>query len=304
MGEISRDKFIIVGCDEENSETTFRKNLTYWQKAWVKFLKNKGAIICIAILAIIILMAVIGPNLTKYKFDEVKKSISNRPPSSEHWFGTDYMGRDIFARLWMGARGSLTIGFIVSFVNITIGVIFGSICGYFGGLVDDVITRIMEILMSLPNVLIIMLINLILGPGIFSIVISMSMIGWCYVARIVRGQILQVKEQEYVLAAQALGANSARIISKHLMSNIIGIAVVTITLEIPNTILNETVLTYIGFASAGKYLTWGGVSTSLGAMLLVFPYQVYIPSSIICLTLVCFNIVGDALADALDPRLD
>jgi oligopeptide transport system permease protein len=204
----------------------------------------------------------------------------------------------------MGARGSLTIGISVSFLNITIGVIYGSICGYFGGLIDDIITRITEILISVPNVLVILLMSMILGPGLLSAIIAMSIVGWCNIARIVRGQIYQVKNQEYVLAAMALGANNERIIAKHLISNIIGITVVAITVEIPNTILNEIILTYIGFISAGSFMTWGNLCRNIGAALLVYPTQVYIPTFFICLTLACFNIIGDALSDALDPKIN
>jgi oligopeptide transport system permease protein len=305
MGELSRDKFTIIGCEDEDLELALKPNLTYWQKAWRKFLENKGAIACIIIIILIIIMAIIGPHLTKYKFDQVqvKNALKNLPPTKEHWFGTDASGRDIFARVWIGARGSLFIGFTVTFINITIGIIYGSICGYFGGLIDEITMRIVEIVVSIPSMLIMILMGMILGPGLISIVAAMSVAGWCSIARLVRGQIMQVRHHEYILAAEALGANSVRIISKHLVSNIIGIAIVTITLEIPNVIITEMMLTYTRLISAGSFMTWGTVGRDLGVALIIYPYQVYIPYTIICLTLVCFNIVGDALSDALDPKL-
>ncbi len=305
MTKLSKERFIIVGCEEEDSDLILKPNLSYWQKAWRKFLENKGAIACIIFIILIIIMAVIGPHLTKYKFDQVqvKSALKNLPPTKEHWFGTDANGRDIFARVWVGARGSLFIGFTVTFINITIGIIYGSICGYFGGLIDDITMRIVEIVMTIPSMLIMILMGIILGPGLLSMVAAMSVAGWCNIARVVRGQIMQVKHQEYILAAEALGANSVRIISKHLISNIIGIAIVTISLEVPNIIITEMTLTFTRLISAGTFMTWGTVGRDLGVALILFPYQVHIPYAIICLTLVCFNIVGDALSDALDPKL-
>jgi oligopeptide transport system permease protein len=306
MGELTRDKFIVIGCSEEDSDLNLTPNLSYWKKAWRRFLENKGAIVCIIFIVIIVVMAIIGPHLTKYRFDQeqVRSALKNLPPTREHWFGTDANGRDIFARVWVGARGSLFIGFTVTFINIIIGVIYGSISGYFGGLIDDITMRIVEIVMSIPSMLIMILIGLILGPGLLSVIAAMSITGWCNIARVVRGQIIQVKRQEYILAAEALGANAVRIISKHLASNIIGITIVTITLEIPNVIVTEMLLTYTRLISAGSLMTWGTVGRDLGVALIIFPYQVYVPYSIICLTLVCFNIVGDALSDALDPKLN
>ncbi|MCM0647655.1 ABC transporter permease [Clostridium swellfunianum] len=307
MGELTREKFIVTGCEEnQNFDSLERYSITYWQKARKRFLENKGAIICLLFILLIILMTIIGPHLTKYKFNqEVYKSVlRNAAPSREHWFGTDGKGRDIFARMWMGARGSLFIGFTVAFINIGIGVIYGSICGYFGGLVDEVIMRIVEIVMSIPNMMMIILMSIILGSGLLNIIAAMSITGWCGVTRIIRGQIMQIKRQEYILAAEALGASSSRIISKHLVSNIIGITIVTITLEIPSVISTEMMLTFAMLIDAGSAMTWGTVGKDLGAALIVYPYQVYIPYTIISLTLICFNIVGDALADALDPKLN
>lgn len=305
MAELSRDKFSIIGCEEEDSDLTQRPNMNYWQKAWRKFLENKGAIVCIIFIILIVAMAIIGPHLTKYKFDQVqtKSALKNLPPTIEHWFGTDDNGRDIFARVWVGARGSLFIGFTVTFINVTIGIIYGSISGYFGGLIDEITMRIVEIVMSIPSMLIMILMGMVLGPGLITIIIAMSVTGWCNIARLARGQIMQAKQQEYVLAAEALGSSYARIISKHLVPNIIGITIVTITLEIPNIIVTEMMLTYAGLISAGKFMTWGTVSRQLSVSLIIFPYQVYVPYSIICLTLICFNVVGDALSDALDPKL-
>lgn len=306
MGDISIEKFNIVGCEEEQeTEAILRPNMTYWEKAKRRFLENKGAIACLIFILLIVIMAIVGPQLTKYKYNQefYKSALRNMPPTKEHWFGTDGNGRDIFARMWVGARSSLFIGFAVAFINITIGVIYGSISGFFGGLIDEITMRIVEIVMCIPSMMIIILMAIILGPGIPNIIAAMSITGWCGIARIVRGQIMQIKHQEYILAAEALGANSARIISKHLVTNIIGIAIVTVSLEIPTVITTEMMLTFTGLISAGRSMTWGTIGRSLGAAFVVYPYQVYIPYTIISLTLVCFNIVGDVLADALDPKL-
>lgn len=304
MVDLSPDKFKIVGYDKEEDEKFNRPSLSYWSSVRRRFFSSKVAIFAMIILIIIVVMIIIGPKLTKYDPLVQIRAERNMRPNSIHYFGTDEAGFDIFSRVWYGGRTSFTIGIAVATINVIIGIIYGAICGYFGGLIDDVIMRIIEIALSIPNLILVMLIGMILRAGLFSAIISMSVVGWCQIARLVRGQIMQVSQQEYVLAAQALGADSSRILSQHLITNVISIAVVTVTLEIPFAILGESILGYLGFLDTGSKLTWGGLMRSVQNSYIFYPYQTFIPAAVISITLICFNLIGDALSDALDPRLN
>lgn len=239
MAEISKDKFEIIGIDKNASNEINRPNITYWQDAWRRLKQNKVAIGSLILLILIALMTIIGPYLTPYKYWTTDSNIVNMTPNSNHWFGTDMLGRDIFARVWKGGRVSIIIGILGTIIEMTIGVIYGGISGYFGGMVDDIMMRIVEILLSVPYLIVVIIISLILGKGVISLVIAMTITGWCGMARIIRGQILQIREQEYVLAAQALGARPSRIIKKHLLPNTMGILIVNITLDVPSFIFGE-----------------------------------------------------------------
>jgi oligopeptide transport system permease protein len=238
--------------------------------------------------------------VSKQTFLKQNYHIKNLKPSLSHFFGTDELGREIFAGVWQGGRTSLILGLVIAFINLTIGMIYGGICSYYGGLIDDILMRVIEILMNIPLLVVVVLMNLILGRSVLTFVVAMGISGWCNIACIIRGQLIQQKEQEYILAARALGASTSRIISVHLMRNIISIAIVTITLEIPSVILTETVLSFIGFGSS--MLSWGKLFYGAAFALNFYPYQVFLPAIIISTTIVCFNALGDALRDAFNPH--
>lgn len=285
------------GVEEEGWKGT---SLTYWESVKIALLKNKIAIITMIVLLIIILMCIIYPIIYKGTFLKENYHLKNLKPSLSHPFGTDELGRELFAGVWQGGRTSLILGIVIAFINLTIGMIYGGICSYYGGLIDDILMRVIEILMNIPLLVVVVLMNLILGRSVLTFVVAMSISGWCNIARIIRGQLIQQKEQEYILAARALGASTSRIISMHLMRNIISIAIVTITLEIPNVILTETVLSFIGFGSS--LLSWGRLFYGAAFALNFYPYQVFLPALIISTTVVCFNALGDALRDAFNPH--
>jgi oligopeptide transport system permease protein len=275
-------------------------SLTYWESVKIALFKNKVAITTIIVLLIIISMAIIYPMISNRSYLQQNYEMKNLKPSLEHFFGTDELGREIFAGVWQGGRTSLILGIIIAFINLTIGMIYGGICSYYGGLTDDILMRVIEILINIPLLVVVVLMNLILGRSIVTFVVAMSISGWCNIAVLIRGQLIQQKEQEYILAARALGASTSRIISKHLMRNIISIAIVTITLEIPSVILIESILSFIGFGSS--MLSWGRLFYGAGFSLHFYPYQVFLPAFIISLTIICFNILGDALRDAFNPH--
>lgn len=304
MAEISKDKFEIIGIDKNASNEISRPNITYWQDAWRRLKQNKVAIGSLILLILIALMTIIGPYLTQYKYWTTDSTIVNMAPNSDHWFGTDMLGRDIFARVWKGGRVSIIIGILGTIIEMTIGVIYGGISGYFGGMVDDIMMRIVEILLSVPYLIVVIIISLILGKGgVISLVIAMTITGWCGMARIIRGQILQIREQEYVLAAQALGAKPSRIIKKHLLPNTMGILIVNITLDVPSFIFGEAFLSYIGLGIQSPNTSWGSLASAAQPNLMFYPYQLFFPALFISLTMLSFNLLGDGLRDALDPKM-
>ncbi len=299
MREVTASKFQRVEQTDIGEEWN-GTSLTYWKSVRIAFFQNKAAIITAIILLIIIAMAIIYPMVSKYSYLQQDYKIKNLKPSMEHFFGTDNWGSDLFTGVWQGAKVSLILGILIAFINLVIGMIYGGICSYYGGLTDDVLMRIIEILTNIPLLIVVVLVNLILGRSIFTFVIALTISGWCNVANIIRGQFIQQKEQEYILAAKALGASTSRIISKHLMRNVISIAIVTITLEIPNVILLESMLSFIGFGSS--LLSWGSLFYNASFSLVFYPYQVFLPALVISITIICFNILGDALRDAFNPH--
>ncbi|AKA68721.1 ABC transporter permease [Clostridium scatologenes] len=303
MDELRKEKFKIIGYSNSEGETIVRPNITYWQDAWRRLKQNKVAILSLIILSIIAILCIIGPYLTPYKYYSVDHSIVNQGPNAQHYFGTDDLGRDMFARICKGGRVSLIIGLLGALIDATVGVLYGGIAGYFGGKIDIIMMRIIEVLASIPYLLVVVLLSLILGKGMMALIIAMTITGWVGMARLIRGQVLQIKEQEYVLAAQALGASSLRIILKHLLPNTIGVIIVAITFDVPSFIFGEAFLSFIGLGIQSPNTSWGAIASSAQQYLMFYPEQLFFPSLFISLTMLSFNLLGDGLRDALDPRL-
>ncbi|QAT41093.1 ABC transporter permease [Clostridium sp. JN-9] len=304
MADLNKDKFKIIGCENANADEILRPNITYFQDAWRRLKQNKVAIASLIILIIIIFMTIFGPYMVPFKQESIDQAAINVKPNATHLFGTDQLGRDLFARSWYGGRVSIIIGIVGTLIEVIIGVIYGGISGYFGGFVDDIMMRIVEILISVPYLIIVILISLIMGTGgVFSIIIAMTITGWCGMARLIRGQVLQIREQEYVLAAQALGADTSRIIAKHLIPNTMGVMIVAITLDVPSFIFGEAFLSFIGLGVQSPNTSWGALASGAQQNLMFYPYQLFVPSLLISLTMLSFNLLGDGLRDALDPRL-
>lgn len=303
MAELSREKFQIVGCDNANAEEILRPNMTYWQDAWRRLKQNKVAIASLIVLSIIAIMTIFGPFMVPFKHYENNSKIVNQLPNAVHWFGTDNLGRDVFSRLWVGGRVSVFIAIFGAMIETVIGVTYGGVAGYFGGFVDDIMMRIVEILVSIPYLIVVILLSLMLGKGMVSLIIAMTITGWVGMARMIRGQILQIKEQEYVLAAHALGASPSRIIARHLLPNTIGIMIVDITLTVPSFIFGEAFLSYIGLGIQSPDTSLGALASAAQPNLLFYPYQLFFPAALISLIMLSFNLLGDGLRDALDPKL-
>ncbi|AWZ49157.1 diguanylate cyclase [Clostridiaceae bacterium 14S0207] len=300
---LSKEKFKFIGNEDKNSEQILRPSISYWKDAWRRLKENKVAMLAIVILAAITFMTIFGPAISGQRFSEVHNDMTNLPPSAEHWFGTDKLGRDLFARVWIGGRVSILLGIIGAIIDCIVGSIYGGVSGYFGGVVDDIMMRILEILLSIPYLVVVILISLIFGKGMFALILAMTITGWCGMARLVRGQILQIKEQEYVLAAAALGSSASRVIGKHLLPNTLGVIIVSITFDIPGFIFGEAFLSFIGLGIQSPNTSWGALASDAQDTMIFSPHHMIFPALMISLTMLSFQLLGDGLRDALDPKL-
>ncbi len=248
-------------------------------------------------------MAAIGPLLTSYTYYETHLPLKNQLPSLQFWFGTDELGRDIFTRIWWGARISLFVGITAATIDLIIGVIYGSIAGLWGGKLDELMMRITDVLYSIPYLLIVILLTVMMGSGLTTIIIALTITGWIPMSRIVRGQMLQLKELDYTQAAIALGASKWRLLFKHLLPNAMGPIITTMTFTVPTAIFAEAFLSFLGLGIQAPVASWGMMASDGLSALRYFPWRLAFPACFISLTMLCFNLVGDGIRDAFDPRL-
>lgn len=277
-------------------------SLSYGRDAWRRFRKNKLAMIGVVVIVILGFLAIFGSRLSGYDYYTNDLLTAHQAPSAEHWFGTDSLGRDLFSRTWYGARISLFIGLAAAFIDLIIGVLWGAVAGYVGGRVDEVMMRIADILYGIPYLLVVILLMVVLPKGLLTMIIAMTITGWINMARIVRGQVLQLKGAEYVLAARTLGAGKARLLFRHLIPNTMGPILVTLTLTIPTAIFTEAFLSYLGLGVPAPLASWGTMASDGLAALEYYPWVLFFPATFICLTMLAFNVIGDGLRDALDPK--
>ncbi|WP_432613362.1 ABC transporter permease [Cytobacillus firmus] len=303
MMQISKDKFKLVGTQLGEAEKISKPSLSFWKDVFIRFRKNKLALFGLVLLGLLIFMAIFGPYMTPYDYASNDLGNKNQSPSSEHWFGTDDLGRDVFARTWEGARISIFIGVAAAVIDLIIGVLWGGIAGYKGGRTDEGMMRFADILYGVPYLLLVILLMVVLGQGLSTMIIAMSITGWINMSRIVRGQVLSLKNQEYVLAAKTLGANTSRIMGKHLIPNSMGPILVTMTLTIPSAIFTEAFLSFIGLGLTPPIASWGTMANDGLPAMRYYPWRLFFPATFICLTIFAFNVVGDGLRDALDPRM-
>ena len=299
----TEDLFERIGTEGLSGEELGAKSLTYWADVWRRFKANKLAIFGLILLIAIILLLFLGPTISGKDYQYINADIKNQGPSAEHWFGTDDMGRDLFTRVCVGGRISIYIGLCCTAVMFVIGALAGALAGLKGGLVDDIIMRLCELIGNLPYLIIVTILSMVMGRSLFSLVFAMSLTAWVGTARMVRGQILQIKEQDYVQAAKALGASTGRIIIKHLLPNTLGIIMVDITMSIPGFVFSEAFLSYIGLGVRPPETSWGALASAGQQQLMFYPHQLFFPCLMIVLTMLSFHLIGDGLSDALDPKL-
>ncbi|MFC4767775.1 ABC transporter permease [Effusibacillus consociatus] len=301
--QLNTEMFQPVG-KAHNAEQMVRPSMSYWQDAWRRLKKNKLAMAGLIAIAILIVMAIFGPMMQPYSYSDQNFMEANQGPSAKHWFGTDDLGRDLFVRVWYGARISLFIGVMAALIDLVIGVIYGGIAGFKGGNTDEVMMRIIEVLYAIPYLLVVIMLMVVMGQGLTSIIIALGALGWMNMARLVRGQILQLKEQEFVLAARTLGASNKRLLFKHLIPNTLGVIIVNITFTIPSAIFTEAFLSFLGLGVPVPKASWGTLaSDALGSLIQGHAYQLFFPALFISLTMLAFNLFGDGLRDALDPKM-
>lgn len=293
-----------------------------WRDAWRRLLKNKLAVFGLFFVALICLASVFGPPIiaasTGYTFDYIPKEsnlISAFPPfkgpegqfSGSHPMGTDVAGRDLLARVLIGGRISLAVGIISTFVSLIIGISFGAIAGYVGGKVDDIMMRMVDVLYAIPYMMIVIVLLAFFGGRsplgqLFLLFTALGAVSWLTMARIVRGQVISLKNQEFVLAARATGVRSSRIIFRHLVPNTLGPVIVYATLTIPSVMLQEAFLSFLGLGVQAPLASWGSLTAEGIQNIAVFPWQLIFPGITMALTLFALNFLGDGLRDALDPQ--
>lgn len=303
--EFNDDLFKKVSGNIVEQEDFSRPSISYFKDVLRRLKQNPVAVISFIIICLIILMSIIGPIIAPfdYKFQDYA-NIEAGIMTNGHWLGTDYLGRDLFSRVWQGGRVSLFIGFSAALLDFVFGVTYGSIAGFIGGRTDMIMMRITEVLYSIPYMLMVILFSVILGAGISSLILAMAITGWIPMARLVRGQTLQLKELEYVQAAKSFGAPVPWILFKHMLPNTLGPIIVSITLTVPRAIFSEATLSFLGLGIMPPNTSWGQMANDAMEATLVGNYlQLLVPAIMISLTMLCFNLFGDGLRDALDPRL-
>lgn len=281
------------------------KGRSLWEDARRRLFHNKAAVTSMVLLGVIVILAVLAPYLSPWPFDDPDWGYDfPGPPNAElkHWFGTDGNGRDLFVRTLYGARISLLVGIIATSVSLLIGVSYGATAGFIGGRVDNVMMRLVDILYSLPFMFFVILLMVFFGRNIFLIFVALGAVEWLTMARIVRGQTLSVKKKEFIEAAHAVGISNWKIIYRHIIPNVLGPVIVYMTLTIPQVILTESFLSFLGLGVQEPLTSWGVLISEGAKQMESAPWLLIFPAFFLAITLFCFNFIGDGLRDALDPK--
>ncbi|MDG4948188.1 oligopeptide ABC transporter permease OppC [Actinobacillus equuli subsp. haemolyticus] len=275
-----------------------------WQDARRRFFRNKAAVASLFMLLLIVLFITFVPMLMPFSYEDTDWNMMSAAPDMEsmHYFGTDASGRDLMVRVAMGGRISLMVGIAGALVAVIIGTIYGAISGYVGGKVDSVMMRFLEILSSFPFMFFVILLVTLFGQNIFLIFVAIGMIAWLGLARIVRGQTLALKNKEFIEAATVCGVSRRQIIWRYIIPNVLGLVVVYASLEVPSLILFESFLSFLGLGTQEPMSSWGSLLSDGAAQMETSPWLLGFPAFFLCLTLFCFNFIGDGLRDALDPK--
>ncbi len=284
-----------------------------WSEGYRRLKRNKFAMFSGFVIVLTCLIALFADFLAPYAFYEQHMDRILEPPSSRHWLGTDSLGRDMLSRMIYGARMSMAVGIVAALISLVIGVIFGAVSGWFGGRVDSFMMRIVDILYSVPTLVLLILVKVIFDAGNFftnpelkaltGMLVALSLVSWVTLARVVRGQVLQIKEMAYVEAARALGARGFHVVLRHVFPNILGPIIVLLTFEIPANILYESFLSFLGLGLQPPYSSWGVLANEGWRSLRTYPHLMISPGVALFMVMLAFNLLGDGLRDAFDPQM-
>ena len=275
-----------------------------WIDAWHRLLKHKAAVVSGVIMIVIIALVLIGPFLSPWEGDFTDWDHTSSPPSLEsgHWFGTDAVGRDILVRTLEGGRISLLVGLVATLVSLAIGVTYGAVAGYYGGVTDRIMMRIVDVIYALPFLFLVILLMVVFGRNIVLIFVAIGAVNWLDMARIVRGQTLSLKNTEFIEAARACGVDHKAVIRRHIVPNLLGVVMVYVTLIIPQVILVESFLSFLGLGVQEPMSSWGALVNDGAQDMESAPWTLIFPAAFLTVTLYCFNYIGDGMRDALDPK--
>lgn len=273
------------------------------QDCWNRLRRNRPFMMGMLLLSMLLLTALLAPLFCSSTYYDTHLELKNLPPSSRFWFGTDELGRDLFVRVWWGARISLFVAITASLMDLVIGVIYGAIAASFGGKVEALLMRMADILYSIPYLLIVILLMVVIGPGLLTIILALATTGWIGMARMVRAQILQTKRQEFVLAARSYGASRLRIMWRELIPSCTAPIIATLTLTIPTAIFAEAFLSFLGLGVQAPIASWGAMASDGLPALRYYPWRLFFPAGFISLTMLGFHLLGDGLQEVFDPRL-
>lgn len=341
--QINLNKFKLASEDEKRQKEVMSESTTFFKDGMKKLMRNPLAVGSIIVLAVLILTIIVAPMIVPYGYEEINnidgrrdRTASNLGPfqyseTEQQWmeetgesrfphiFGTDSLGRDYFMRVIYGTRVSLLVGFFASILVMIIGVLYGSVAGYAGGKVDLIMMRICDIIYSLPDLLMVILLSVVLddtlgkaiegtvfasvGSNMLALFIVFALLYWVGMARLVRGQILTVKENEYVLAARTIGTKPSRILRKHILPNCLSVIIISVALQVPSAIFTESYLSFLGLGVSAPMPSLGSLANSARGALTSYPHQLVFPAVMICLIVLAFNLLGDGLRDAFDPKL-
>lgn len=288
--------------DERHATEGVEKGTSLWRDAWRRLRKNRLAMLGLIVIAVMVVVTGVGPLLARYSYETQDLELGPAPPSAEHWLGTDILGRDLFTRILYGGRISLAVGFAATGVSLVVGVLYGAMSGFLGGRTDSAMMRVVDILYALPFTLFVIILMVFFGRSIILLFLAIGAVQWLTMARIVRGQVLSLKHKEFIEAAAVMGFSRRRILLRHIIPNVLGPIIVYATLTVPNVMLIEAFLSFLGLGVQAPMSSWGVLIKEGANTMEEYPWLLIFPSIVLSLTLFSLNFLGDGLRDALDPQ--